>query len=301
MSQYTQRWPHSQKSTAAVDYNAAFRKEQLIRRHGSDSTALSPELQRQPESGQEWIFGPFLTGPVELSGTSHTFVQPSIPDVTRPWRAEEGNMALGHDVPLSQFGGNAGNGQAPWSFLIPPNGALGLPTSWLITSPDSPQSPVGPTAAGHLSSQVLTDINPQGLSPFPFSGNGHSQAGNVLSPLLIHSNGAANSPTSTGLSAQSSVGPSAAVPAIIELVAAEDGIRAVGSREIQQASGRRRKKEGNFVCPFRNTGCKATFTAPHNAQYHLNSHLGLKPYECTECSYAAAALGTLRRHMKRHQ
>ncbi|KAM6490656.1 hypothetical protein JOM56_013999 [Amanita muscaria] len=245
-TQSAQHWPHSQQSTI-VDYNAAYlsiSSEQSIPIQGNNSTALS---QRQPESHQERVLGPFLTGPDEFFGASHTFVQPSTPDPSRLCMAEERNMALGHD---------------------------------------------------DLFSQDLLGLNFQGLFPFPFDG---TSPGHDLRPFLISSNGATGQSTTMDFPAQSPVVPSAARPAVVELVAIEDEIRPVGSGQIQQASGRRRKKEGNIVCPFRNTGCNATFTSPHNAIYHRNAHLGLKPYKCTECSYAAAAPATLRKHMMRHQ
>ncbi|KIL58101.1 hypothetical protein M378DRAFT_340203 [Amanita muscaria Koide BX008] len=213
-------------------------------------------------------------------------------------------------------------GQVLWPCLIPRNGAADLPTSWLITDP-SPRSPVRPSAAGHLSSQDLTDINPQGLFQFPFcgnehsqpsnvllsspreaagstswpiidsspqspvefsateyllsqdltdvsyglsqspfGGNEHSQPGNILWPSSIPPSGAVGSPTSsttiTVPSAQSPVGPSVTRPH----VTTEDGLRTVGSPQIQQAAARRRTKDGIYQCPFGN--CDATFTELHN-------------------------------------
>ncbi|KAM6490197.1 hypothetical protein JOM56_014389 [Amanita muscaria] len=122
--------------------------------------------------------------------------------------------------------------------------------------------------------------------------------------LLIPSNGATGSPTpstTTDLSAHSPVGSSTAGPRIIELVAAENDLRAVGSPQIQQAAGKRRKKDGIYQCQFRNAGCNATFTALHNLRYHLNAHRGLKPYKCSECPFTANSPSTVKRHaMKRH-
>ncbi|KIL58110.1 hypothetical protein M378DRAFT_86936, partial [Amanita muscaria Koide BX008] len=76
--------------------------------------------------------------------------------------------------------------------------------------------------------------------------------------------------------------------------------RTVGSPRIRQASASRRKKGGIHQCPF--DDCDSTFTELHNLQYHMNSHQDLRPYECTECTYAAASPATLGKHMKkRHQ
>ncbi|KIL56836.1 hypothetical protein M378DRAFT_362039 [Amanita muscaria Koide BX008] len=152
----------------------------------------------------------------------------------------------------------------------------------------------------HLPNQELADIADQFY--LSFGGNGLSPPGDVLWPLPIPSNGAAGLPTSSTITdflAHSPVGTSIAGPRIIDLVAAEN-LRVVGSPQIQQAAGKRRKKNGIYECTFRNVGCNATFTAPHNLRYHLNAHRGLKPYECTECSYAAASPTTLKRHMKKH-
>ncbi|KAM6490619.1 hypothetical protein JOM56_013962 [Amanita muscaria] len=155
----------------------------------------------------------------------------------------------------------------------------------------------------HLPNQELADIADQFY--FSFDGNELSSPGDgqVLWPLPISSNGAVGPPTpstTTGHSSQSPVGTSTAGPRVIELVAADNSLRAVGSPQIQQAAGKRRTKNGIYQCTFRNAGCNATFTARHNLRYHLNAHRGLKPYECTECSYAATSPTALKRHMKRH-
>ncbi|KAM6490705.1 hypothetical protein JOM56_014048 [Amanita muscaria] len=152
-----------------------------------------------------------------------------------------------------------------------------------------PQSSVRPWAVEHLSSQdlTMTDItDPQGLSQFPFGGNEHSQSGSMLWSLDIPPSRAAGPPTSSTITSEA--GPHAA---------AEDDIRTVGSPLIQQASARRRKKDGTHQCPY----CNSTFTSSQNLQYHINVHLGLKPYICTECSFATAYPPTLRKHIqKRH-
>ncbi|KAM6497425.1 hypothetical protein JOM56_007898 [Amanita muscaria] len=107
-----------------------------------------------------------------------------------------------------------------------------------------------------------------------FDGDKFSQLGDGLWPLSIPA-----------------FGPSVSVePAEYDLKLA------VGSSQIQQAAGKRRKKAGIHQCPFRNAGCNATFTARHNLRYHLNSHRGLKPYKCNKCSYAAASPATTKRH-----
>ncbi|KAF8313150.1 hypothetical protein F5887DRAFT_513480 [Amanita rubescens] len=67
------------------------------------------------------------------------------------------------------------------------------------------------------------------------------------------------------------------------------------------ASNRRRKKPGKHPCPF--PGCSAVFTSLHNREYHLNSHLNLRPYKCAYsafgCIYEASAPTTAKRHNTR--
>lgn len=117
------------------------------------------------------------------------------------------------------------------------------------------------------SSQELADgITDQ--SHLSLDGNEHSQLGDNLWALPIPSNGAA------GLS-----------------------LRTVGSAPIQQAAAKRRRKDGIYQCPY----CNSTFTEVHDLQFHINAHLGLKPFKCSMCMFATAYGPTiLRKHMKRH-
>ncbi|KAM6490615.1 hypothetical protein JOM56_013958 [Amanita muscaria] len=138
----------------------------------------------------------------------------------------------------------------------------------------------------HISSQDLSDITAQ--LHHVCRKNKLSQAGDHLWPFLIPSNGATGL-TTTDQSAQS---PSAAGPLVINLQA---DLKPVVSSQFQRAAGKRRK-EGIYKCPFRNVGCNATFTAPHNLRYHVNSHQGLKPYKCGKCLYATTSPATMKRH-----
>ncbi|KIL53910.1 hypothetical protein M378DRAFT_47227, partial [Amanita muscaria Koide BX008] len=76
--------------------------------------------------------------------------------------------------------------------------------------------------------------------------------------------------------------------------------KAVGSTQIQNAAGKRRKKHAIHACPFRNlrnaNNCNATFTARHNLRYHIYAHFGHKPYKCSKCTYAASSPATTKRH-----
>ncbi|KIL58096.1 hypothetical protein M378DRAFT_27710 [Amanita muscaria Koide BX008] len=330
MPQATQHWLPSQR--VHVVYNAA--DEQLIPIQGNHSIATCPWRSE------------------ERNDIAFEHYDPSSPDLGFGFQSQF--PFSGHESP------QADNCQVPWPWFIPSNGAADLPTPWPITD-SSPQSPVGPSAAGHLSSQDLTDINFQGLFQFPFGGNGHSQPGNgqgLLSspsgaagstswpiidsspqssvgfsaeylssqdltdidsglsqflfggnehsqpgdipwPSSIPPSGAAGPPTflttTFVLSARSPVGPSVTGPH----VTTEDDLRTVGSPQIQQAAARRRTKDGIYQCPVGT--CNATFTELHNLHYHKNAHLGLKPYKCSTCKFAAASPATVKRHMKRHQ
>ncbi|KIL62372.1 hypothetical protein M378DRAFT_12848 [Amanita muscaria Koide BX008] len=87
------------------------------------------------------------------------------------------------------------------------------------------------------------------------------------------------SATTSGPFPVSPVAPYAVRQIVVPLEAAEEN-PVVGSDAIQQAAGKRHKKDATYVCPYRKATprCPATFTARHNLRYHLNSHLGQKPY-----------------------
>jgi len=76
------------------------------------------------------------------------------------------------------------------------------------------------------------------------------------------------------------------------------GIKSVGSALMRMASNRRRRKRGEHPCPF--PECSADFTSLHNREYHMNAHLGLRPYKCKYkafgCVYEASAPRTVKRH-----
>ncbi|KAJ6507756.1 hypothetical protein C8R47DRAFT_1099464 [Mycena vitilis] len=63
------------------------------------------------------------------------------------------------------------------------------------------------------------------------------------------------------------------------------------------ASNLRRKKKARFFCE--RPGCGQSFTAQHNLDNHMNSHDGIKPYECRSCKAAYTTRGTKNRHERR--
>ncbi|KIL58115.1 hypothetical protein M378DRAFT_112358 [Amanita muscaria Koide BX008] len=163
------------------------------------------------------------------------------------------------------------------SLDIPPTyEAPGPFTSSTATDP-SPQLPSWPV--GHFQNQGLPSIKSDVTDQIVLSvdGNEHSQPADGSTPALWPI-----------------PGPS---PVEVPLEAAEEK-PVVGSDAIQKAAGKRRKKDGSYVCPYRKATprCPATFTARHNLRYHLNSHLNQKPYKCVTCSYAAASPATTKRH-----
>ncbi|KAM6490650.1 hypothetical protein JOM56_013993 [Amanita muscaria] len=216
-----------------------------------------------------------------------------------PWSPQSpvGPSTAGHlsslDLDISPqgfpLGGNeysqASNGQVPF---ITSSGVADSPTPWSIID-SSLQSPVGPSASGHIPTLDFPHINPQGFRSA--DGNEHSQQsqpgnGQVLSRLVIPPTRAVGPPTSsitiTSPSAQSPVDP----------------IRAVGSPLIQQAAAKRRKNGGIYYeCPFLN--CNSTLTKPHNLEYHINAHMGVKPHKCSACEFATSYPTTLGQHVKR--
>ncbi|KAF8343531.1 hypothetical protein F5887DRAFT_1075651 [Amanita rubescens] len=76
------------------------------------------------------------------------------------------------------------------------------------------------------------------------------------------------------------------------------GVKSVGSALMRMASNRRRRKRGEHPCLF--PGCPADFSSLHNREYHMNAHLGLRPYKCEYkafgCEYEASAPRTVKRH-----
>ncbi|KAF5367189.1 hypothetical protein D9758_003895 [Tetrapyrgos nigripes] len=69
----------------------------------------------------------------------------------------------------------------------------------------------------------------------------------------------------------------------------------VGSDKILKASGERRKNEAKFKCDK----CGNSFTAKHNLQNHLNSHNGIRPFECIGCHASFTTKGTYTRHISK--
>ncbi|EAU83250.2 hypothetical protein CC1G_11886 [Coprinopsis cinerea okayama7 len=72
--------------------------------------------------------------------------------------------------------------------------------------------------------------------------------------------------------------------------------RAVGSKNIDMASERRRKGEKKYKCRFED--CNKMFTTNQNRQIHQWKHTGEKPYRCG-CGYGSASRSDLRRHLNR--
>ncbi|KAJ3732437.1 hypothetical protein DFJ43DRAFT_310094 [Lentinula guzmanii] len=68
----------------------------------------------------------------------------------------------------------------------------------------------------------------------------------------------------------------------------------VASDALVTAATGRRKNEATFHCGV--PGCKATFTAKHNLNNHLNSHFGIKSFRCPRCERDFGTPHVLRRH-----
>ncbi|KAK7031178.1 hypothetical protein VNI00_013594 [Paramarasmius palmivorus] len=87
-------------------------------------------------------------------------------------------------------------------------------------------------------------------------------------------------------------------------------IRPVGSEALSQASMKRRERDASYRCKY----CGSTFTAKHNLKSkcllctddtftyvdipldHLNSHEGIRPYECEGCFRSFGTKHVLNRH-----
>ncbi|KAG8830037.1 hypothetical protein FRC20_008508, partial [Serendipita sp. 405] len=55
-----------------------------------------------------------------------------------------------------------------------------------------------------------------------------------------------------------------------------------------------------FKCPFPN--CAISYASRSPAKYHVYTHLGCRPYQCDDCSYASYQASDLKGHVKkRHQ
>ena len=53
-----------------------------------------------------------------------------------------------------------------------------------------------------------------------------------------------------------------------------------------------------FICPFEN--CKKTYNSKSKLTIHLRTHLGIKPYKCSQCSKTFNEKGNLKIHMRIH-
>ncbi|KAJ3843936.1 hypothetical protein F5878DRAFT_207996 [Lentinula raphanica] len=69
----------------------------------------------------------------------------------------------------------------------------------------------------------------------------------------------------------------------------------VASAALINAANARRTNEAPFRCTF--AGCKATFTAKHNLNNHVNSHYGIKSFQCAKCGRDFGTGHVLRRHL----
>ncbi|KAF6755364.1 hypothetical protein DFP72DRAFT_339525 [Ephemerocybe angulata] len=72
--------------------------------------------------------------------------------------------------------------------------------------------------------------------------------------------------------------------------------RAVGSKNIDMASEKRRKGEKRYKCDY--SDCGKLFTTNQNRQIHQLKHTDVKPYRCS-CGYGSAGRSDLRRHLGR--
>ncbi|PFH48364.1 hypothetical protein AMATHDRAFT_49570 [Amanita thiersii Skay4041] len=71
----------------------------------------------------------------------------------------------------------------------------------------------------------------------------------------------------------------------------------VGTENIRESASKRRTNKGKFFCPV--ASCAGSFTCRHNWEYHINGHLGHKPYACRlGCTYRASARPSVQRHEK---
>lgn len=72
--------------------------------------------------------------------------------------------------------------------------------------------------------------------------------------------------------------------------------RKIATDAVKKASVRRRKKPGKFKCSL--PGCVSDFTTKHNLENHLNSHLGIRNYQCDACMRTFGVAHVLTRHRK---
>jgi hypothetical protein len=70
----------------------------------------------------------------------------------------------------------------------------------------------------------------------------------------------------------------------------------VASDALVQSTSGRRQKEATFFCDV--SGCKASFTAKHNLQNHVNSHFRIRDFKCARCERDFGTAHVLQRHRK---
>ncbi|ESK89937.1 hypothetical protein Moror_785 [Moniliophthora roreri MCA 2997] len=112
-------------------------------------------------------------------------------------------------------------------------------------------------------------------------------------PVLIHTSA---SPLDFSGSNLQYGGP----PHIIQDPTSTPGFRMqVGSPAAAGISKSLRTKDAAYFCPYRGEGCSSEgFTEKHNLNYHINSHLGIKPHVCLNCRRGFGSKSDLARHLK---
>jgi len=306
MSQGTSNGPPSQQFGGSLCFDA-MSHEYSIQAWAQDSIAVPSDLQGQSASPQEPLTE-YLTGSDELSFNEMVLLEDYLSsqesaDIESAGIANhfpfDGNALAQHDVkiPMNPAYERLIEGLGLLTLDIPPyyEPAGPLTCSTLIDS--SPTSPVE-LCVGNFKQELpcieLSDTTDPIL--WAFDQDEHLQHDDVYIPP----NGDAFLATSwdiNGPSSPSRIGlPEPWLTIKIEDIEDLKVVKDVGSLQIQEAAGRRRKK-GGYQCPFRNiTGCSAIFTARHNLRYHINSHRGDKPYRCRKCPYSAASPATMKRH-----
>ncbi|EDR00945.1 uncharacterized protein LACBIDRAFT_312711 [Laccaria bicolor S238N-H82] len=71
----------------------------------------------------------------------------------------------------------------------------------------------------------------------------------------------------------------------------------IATEAVKKASERRRRHAAKFNCEW--PGCVSDFTTKHNLQNHLNSHLGIRNYQCDVCKRTFGVAHVLTRHRKK--
>lgn len=240
---------------------------------------------------------------------------------TSAWQSESevASMTYEHSHPMAPVS-SSGPHEMSASCPIGPDPVIGAADPWYPTSNGRLNLDFADNAApSHPSFPALWNgVQPHGA--FDFSTHGTSQGDSYgASPSffhLTHSSGHTDcSPVTSPLSSNftsadsfSSSSPSLSSTLSIDLDTMGEEFEppipgavknVVGSQKIAAAAYKRRSRTVKYICPYHENGCEAEFTARHNLEYHINSHMGRKPYKCKKgCPYAAPSPATVRRHEK---